>query len=277
MTRPATRPANPAFRMALGEHDLDLDRAIDLSIPIVAGRAAYAFSLPDVTRAPFRAGGFTGDVRAGGSVNCPILTFCAHGNGTHTEGVGHIVEDDVSVLDLVPYGPMPACVLTVSTVALGDSEEHTDGTHDAEDRVVSARALAAARRAIAPHPDHLFAVVLRVEDARGDPARIWSDCDPPYFTREAMGLLRDWGTHHFLTELPSLDRENDGGRTPAHHKYFGLPLGMTKLEQPPEPRTVTELIVIPDEVPDGVAFVDLQVAPFHADAAPSRPMLFPLR
>jgi len=270
------RPSNPTASMRVGVHEIAFDRAVDLSIPIAPGRAAYAFSLPDVTSEPFRAGPFVGDVRAGGSVNCKTMRFCAHGNGTHTEGVGHIVSDDVPVSSLVPFGPVPACVLTIASVALRDAHEHSDGTCDLDDRVLSARALAAARRACEPDEHHLFAVLIRVDDARGHEARMWSDCNPPYFTRELAGLLREWGTHHVLVELPSIDRENDGGGTPAHHRFFGVPQGEHALRGAPEPRTITELIVIPDDVPDGPVLVDLQVAPFHADAAPSRPLLYRL-
>ena len=40
--------------------------------------------------------------------------------------------------------------------------------------------------------------------------------------------------------------------------------------------TVTELAYVPDDVLDGCYLLNLQVAPFVADAAPSRPVLYPL-
>jgi arylformamidase len=40
--------------------------------------------------------------------------------------------------------------------------------------------------------------------------------------------------------------------------------------------TITELIFIPDEVPNGLYLLNLQVAPMENDAAPSRPVLFHL-
>jgi len=36
---------------------------------------------------------------------------------------------------------------------------------------------------------------------------------------------------------------------------------------------MTELINVPDDVPDGRYLLNLQIAPFEADAAPSRPVL----
>jgi arylformamidase len=38
--------------------------------------------------------------------------------------------------------------------------------------------------------------------------------------------------------------------------------------------TITELIYVPNEVPDGEYLLNLQIAPFNSDAAPSRPVLF---
>ena len=40
---------------------------------------------------------------------------------------------------------------------------------------------------------------------------------------------------------------------------------------------VTELAYVPDSVADGLYLLDLQVPAFGADAAPSRPVLYPLR
>jgi hypothetical protein len=40
--------------------------------------------------------------------------------------------------------------------------------------------------------------------------------------------------------------------------------------------TITELAFVPDDVKDGLYLLNLQVAPFDNDAAPSRPLLFRL-
>ena len=41
-------------------------------------------------------------------------------------------------------------------------------------------------------------------------------------------------------------------------------------------RTITELAFVADAAADGPYLLDLQVAPFDMDAAPSRPLLFPV-
>jgi hypothetical protein len=53
--------------------------------------------------------------------------------------------------------------------------------------------------------------------------------------------------------------------------------GATSAAQATRPTaTVTELAFIDDAIPDGPYLLNLQVAPFVADAAPSRPILLPL-
>jgi hypothetical protein len=39
---------------------------------------------------------------------------------------------------------------------------------------------------------------------------------------------------------------------------------------------VTELAYVPEPVPDGLYLLDLQVPAFATDAAPSRPVIYPL-
>jgi hypothetical protein len=72
-----------------------------------------------------------------------------------------------------------------------------------------------------------------------------------------------------MTDLPSVDSENDNKLT-AHHLFFqniDTTWDVT--------RTITELVYIEDNVIDGLYFLQLQIAPFEADAAPSVPILYP--
>ena len=48
------------------------------------------FYLPEPVFTPFRAGNFVGSTQEGGNCNCYTLTISPHGNGTHTECIGHI-------------------------------------------------------------------------------------------------------------------------------------------------------------------------------------------
>ena len=75
---------------------------------------------------------------------------------------------------------------------------------------------------------------------------------------------------HLLIDLPSVDREKDGGKLLSHHAFWQVP------ENPRMEATISELIYVPDEIKDGQYLLELQFAPFDNDASPSRPVLYRL-
>ena len=100
--------------------------------------------------------------------------------------------------------------------------------------------------------------------------RQYSGTNFPYLTKGAMQRIVDAGVQHLLVDLPSVDREEDGGALAAHHLFWNVPA------EPNFQKTITELIYVPNEISDGNYILNLQVSNFANDAAPSRPMLFDL-
>ena len=100
--------------------------------------------------------------------------------------------------------------------------------------------------------------------------RPWSNTNPPYFSVAFMKRLVKQGVKHLLVDLPSVDREVDGGRLEAHHAFWGLP------DAPRVKCSITELIYMPSSATDGMYLLHLGVAPMDNDAAISRPVLYPL-
>jgi hypothetical protein len=84
------------------------------------------------------------------------------------------------------------------------------------------------------------------------------------------------GIKHLLIDLPSVDREEDGGRLAAHKAFWNV-LDTTNLN--PEARvdcTITEMIYVNDAILDGSYVLNLQIASFENDASPSKPLLYAL-
>ena len=72
----------------------DLSRPIDLSILLRAGLDnVNCFWAPPVEYSPVVAGSFVGSTAQGGPVNFFNVRLNPHGNGTHTECVGHIARE----------------------------------------------------------------------------------------------------------------------------------------------------------------------------------------
>ena len=235
-----------------------LDKPIDLSLPLAANGqpnpAAWYVDSPVME--PVRGEGFVGEVASGGSVNFRNVMFNPHGHGTHTECLGHITEEihPVDPLFRDQGAHFPCAVITVTPESRGD------------DLVIDEHALDELE--VAGWPPAL--VVRTLPNHISKQNRNWSNSNPAYFTVAFMLRLVECGVNHILVDLPSVDREVDGGRLEAHHAFWGLPNG-------PRPGcTITELVYVPQNAPDGLYLLHLGVAPFVNDASPSRPVLFPL-
>lgn len=240
----------------------ELSGAIDLSIPLVAGQNQLsAWYVPPISIEPVRANGFVGAVAEGGSVNFRNIAFNPHGHGTHTECLGHITPEVYSVNDLIKDFHLVAKLITVLP-----KEQESPYAPGEQDFIIE--------------KDHLLvhlenhnskALIIRtLPNPIAKQNKNYSATNPPYISEDAMHLIVECGIQHLLIDLPSVDREVDGGLLKAHHIFWGV--GANERRD----CSITELIYVPNEVSDGKYYLNLQFAPFQNDASPSRPIIYPL-
>lgn len=244
------------------QYSVDLNTPIDISISISDGRkkkGASAWYVNPPKFEPVKGEGFIGKVSEGGSVNFTDVYFNPHGHGTHTECMGHITPEahsvDSAIRNLVGNTTLIPCYV------LSVTPEDSNG-----DRVVTASSIPSGVKL----PK---AVVIRtLPNSESKQTMKWDNSNPPYLAPEFTRELVNQGVEHLLIDLPSVDREVDGGVLASHRVFFGL-------EEGKEPRggaTITEFIFVPDAAADGIYALNLQVAPLDLDASPSRPVLFKL-
>lgn len=244
----------------------------DLAIPLYFnGPQPNTYGVDRAAGRAFEGGGFVGDVRRGGSCNFEQYTLVPHCNGTHTEGLGHLTAERIPVHPLLRRDLFPATLVSVQPRSAAETRDRYRPALNPEDRVIDREGLLAAW---AEDPDWSEALILRTLPNGPDKcSRDYMQEAPPFFTLEAMQLIRSRGVAHLLTDLPSVDRLFDEGRLSAHRIFWELEDG-----RPPAPaalaRTITEFIYAPDALPDGRYLLNLQLAPFMADAAPSRPRVY---
>jgi arylformamidase len=269
--------------------EVAMDAPYDLSWPIsFQEETASAFSLPTAKTQPVRLGGFVGDTKLGGSVNCHTIEVTAHGNGTHTEGIGHILDTHDSVLPQLNGTFILATVLTVPAGHFSDSEDSYAGQSHKTDRLVEASALQRAYDSLPhtlPRPSKdsseigtMDALVVRaLQDDIETRGPRFSGQNPPYFSREAMETVVHWGVQHLLTNLPSVDREDCGGHTPNHRSYWGVSDdGGLEGQSLRRQATITEMInPLFSTLEDGEYLLQIHAPPICSDAVLSRPFLFP--
>lgn len=250
-------------------------QAIDIAIPMLFnGPQPSSYGVAAATSQIYEGGGFVGDVRQGGGCNFETYTLTPHCNGTHTEGMGHIVAERLAVHELLQDSWIPSSLISVMPQSANATVDAYEPALAADDMVID-RAMI--QKALADSPNgFLEALVIRtLPNERSKMSRDYLETPPAFFTLEAMAEIRSQGVKHLLVDMPSVDRLFDEGKLNAHHIFWGLAAGQNSVETAEiNNRTITEFIYVPEEVADGIYLLNLQIAAFMSDAAPSRPRLF---
>lgn len=245
-------------------YTIDTSIYFDLSLEIFHGKGSdRAFGIGPAEIIPYQFGEYKLEVSSGATVNCFDVRFNPHGNGTHTECLGHISPEhhSVNAIALPPF--MKAILISVAC-------NHHEG-----DRVIMLEDFQNALNARFGPKESLQnqyeALILRtLPNEPQKQQEHWSGNNPPYIQPEVMTYIRELGIQHFLTDLPSVDREEDGGKLLAHRAFWNVP------EAPKMQSTISELLYIDSKIPDDKYILNLQTAAFRSDATPSRPLIFPL-
>jgi len=255
---------------------VDTNDGTSLAIPMdFEGPQPNHFGAPTATKSPLKLGGFTGDTTAGGSCNVDAISLIPHCNGTHTETVGHIVNDDI----FVGHGLKSLMTATLVTVTTQDAAGSTDTYRpdlDPTDMLVTKMELGAA---LEQHTGKTQALIIRTHsDPSKRNATYGEDNYPAFLSIEAMELIIKLGFSHILLDLPSVDRMYDDGLLTNHHLFWKVKEGSHEIgPETDQNKTITEMVFAPASLKDGLYLLNLQVPALGTDAAPSNPVLFPLR
>lgn len=234
------------------KYKTNLKKGIDLSSNLgKPGEEIKAWYVDEVKKEPVKGEGWIGSVAEGSPVNFYNIHFNPHGNGTHTESYGHISEGFESINEQVKEHHFFTYFLEL--------EAETRG----EDQVIGLDSIKGKIN------DWNFDALV-IKGGHYAPGHDFSKTNPPYFDPELIAFIKEKGVKHFLTDLPSVDREEDEGKMSSHKAYWDFP------ENPRYGATISELLHIPEGIPSGLYFMNLQLAPFHNDATPSRPVLYTL-
>lgn len=266
------------IKLELEGHPFDIQLpGIDISIPLHFNSSqpnTYGVSLAHAEA--YRSGGWVGDVREGGSCNFETISLTPHCNGTHTECIGHITEERFQIRTQLLDSLIPCTVVTVTPRLAAETLDHYEPALGPSDRVIDRDML---WEAMPTHAGSFYkAIAIRsLPNPEAKMQRDYMEESPAFFTLDAMQYLVDLGMQHLLTDLPSVDRLFDEGKLRAHRVFWNVEPGSKSAgEDGRRHATITEMIFLPDDVADGPYLLNLQIAPFMADAAPSRPVLFPI-
>jgi arylformamidase len=233
--------------------EVNISNPIDISIPLdVKKENINAWGVEDPKIFPEKVDGHEISVASGAVVNFNNIHFNPHSHITHTECVGHITKEVHSVNKNLKYFIFLAEVVTVVPESAG------------KDFFISEKQLKTALK-----NKKRDAIVIRtLPNLKDKKSMKYLNTNPPYLLEEAAIYLREKGIKHLLVDLPSVDKEKDGGALLAHNAFWNT-AGKIRINA-----TITEFIFVPNEVEDGEYLLNLMIAPFENDATPSKPILY---
>ena len=239
----------------------DLLKPLDISLPITAdGHNPVAWYLSQPVIEPVKMGEWTGKVSEGASTNFNNIYFNPHGHGTHTECLGHITKEFYSINQSLKQFFFMAEVVSVMP------------DKDGEDSVITRQQLEVLLKDKSPQ-----ALIIRTLPNSDTKKHLnYSHTNPPYLAEEAVFFIRECGVKHLLIDLPSVDREEDGGKLVSHKAFWNVKDVNNLNADARLDATITEMVFVPDEVVDGSYLLNLQIASFENDASPSKPVLYQL-
>ncbi len=259
-------------------YEADTAAGMSIAIPLqFDGPQVNHFGAPVAKVEPLRLGNFVGKTEVGGSCNVDQLRMIPHCNGTHTETVSHIVNEDIWIGHAAADICCMAAVVSVPITPATQTEEAYRPALADLDTVVTAESL---RRAVAPIANTKpKALVIRTlpNDASKRRRKYADDPGPAFLTVDAIEVVNQLGVCHLLLDLPSVDRMYDDGLLTNHHIFWSVPEKSHALSgDSSQGKTITEMVFVEDDLEDGIYLLNLQVPPFSGDAAPSRPILLPI-
>lgn len=236
--------------------EADLNQPIDISIPLKNGKEnPNCYYASDVEFKTIRSGDFIGSVALGGSVNYKEVKITPHGNGTHTESFGHLSADETANVNTL----LSSFHFIAELITLDIAEKD-------QDQILPLEQYQRKRKF------KTEAVVIRSSPNNNSKlTQKYSGTNPPYLDDRIAFNLKEEGVKHLLIDLPSLDKEVDGGALRSHRAFWNMPDGVRKQ------CTVTELIYVDNQIKDGLYLLNLQVLNMEIDASPSRPVLYKLK
>ncbi len=252
----------------INNFQVDLSQPIDISIPLSntnENPIAWYLDKPQIEPVVF--GDWIGKVSEGKSAtNFNTIVFNPHAHGTHTECLGHITKEFYSINQCLKQFFFLAELISVEPeLQNGDLVITLDKISIALDVTLK---LGSPKEAL---------IIRTLPNLAAKKHKKYSHTNPPYLSEAAARFIRESGIQHLLIDLPSVDKEHDEGKLLAHKAFWNV-TDVNHLNNDSRLNsTITEMVFVADDVPDGSYLLNLQIASFENDASPSKPVLYAIQ
>ncbi len=236
------------------DYSFDPQKPIDISM-VLNEKSVNCYYADKVGFETYEMGDFIGSVARGGVVNYQKITLTPHGNGTHTECYGHLSADQNATI----YNCLQKYLFVCQLITLPTHEQEGDQVVKLDDL----------KNKIYQKPTEAL-IIRTAPNSLEKLTRQYSGSNPPYLEASIGKFLADHQVRHLVVDLPSVDREVDGGKLLCHRAFWQHP------EKTRKDCTITELVYVNSNVPDGLYLLNLQVISLWSDASPSKPIIYSL-
>ena len=235
------------------------DQGIDLSLKNnFDNKNPIFFKAKQSSLNPVQIGGFKGDIKQGGSCNVGIASIDIHCTGTHTECISHVSESETKIVDVCPRSFIPSQLISLKP-------DHISNTSDSYHAKIASDLVISKKMLVSKIKDQISSLIIRTLPNTSLKKNRNYDLEiAPFFTSDAIKYLSKLSVQHLLVDLPSIDKADDGGILGNHHEFFK------------KGKTISELLYIPNSVEDSFGFLQIQIPNWNLDAAPSRPIFYPV-
>ena len=249
--------------------EVDFSKGQDISIPLMFnGSQPNTYNVNKATSQAYTDGQFIGDTRKDGPCNFETYNLTPHCNGTHTECIGHITKERVDILSSLKDLMIPSQLISITPVS---SKEKYNPELNEGDLLITKEELIKKLNNV---PKKLLEglIIRTLPNNEHKKSQDYMKVKPAFFSIDAMQYIKDIGVKHLLVDTPSVDRLFDDGILSAHNIFWDT-IGK-EYNPETENKTITEMIFVDDNIPDGKYLLMIQIPAFVSDAAPSRPIIF---
>ena len=213
------------FEIRNKTYGINANEPLNISIPLnFNGAQPNAYGVEKATSKACEAGELVGDTRRGGSCNFEQYKFIPHCNGTHTEAIGHITHERISVHESLKDAFIPARLVSVKPENAGETNETYPVKLNETDTLITKKSL----ETVLQNADENFLEGLIVRTLPNDESKLtreYLETIPPFFSLEAMRFIREKNVRHLVCDLPSIDRIFDEGKLANHRAFWNVEPG----------------------------------------------------
>lgn len=253
----------------------NVSKPLDISIPMIFnGEQPNTYDVIGASAKAVETAEFIGDTLKGGSCNFEEYKLIPHCNGTHTECVGHISFERISIHDTLKDSFIPSTLISVTPDKAFDTNDNYIPEKNKTDLLITKKILE--EKLNDADKNFLDGLIIRtLPNDESKKSRQYMKQQPSFFSIEAMEYIVSLDVKHLLIDIPSVDRTFDEGKLTAHHIFWDVPFESHEVDNDKHSmKTITEMIYASNEVEDGRYLMNIQIPNFVADAAPSRVLVY---